>query len=223
MLKTPLPLFALTAVVALTFSAPTHAVHVTTLANTTSYPMPYINYVGSGPVVMGPGVTWSSNSSQTLYGYGGNYGFTTNGYWQAPMPFAATNAASGAVMRFNFATPVAGVGALMNHVPGMSPAPTVAIYDSANVLLESYVLNVVTPANSQNAGEFHGFLRPTAEISYMTLTGSYIAATRLVSAPVSAVPEPATGVSMVAGLLVALGLKARRKRTSSLVRAQSRT
>jgi FtsH-binding integral membrane protein len=65
-------------------------------------------------------------------------------------------------------------------------------------------------SGQQNSGEVHGFLENTADISSMTLTGSYIGAAAL---QVVAVPEPETYAMMIAGLGL-MGFMVRRKKTA---------
>jgi hypothetical protein len=87
--------------------------------------------------------------------------------------------------------------------------PTIAVYNSGNHLLESSTLSFSTSGQT-NTGEVHGFLENTADISSMTLTGSYIGAAAL---QVVAVPEPETYAMMLAGLGL-MGFMVRRKKTA---------
>jgi hypothetical protein len=192
------------------FVLPAHALHVTSLPNATPYTQPYINLTGRGPYEMGPGVVWTSNSSQALFGYGAIYGLGSNGYWQFPMPFAGTNANAGSTMRVSFATPVAGVLAWVNHIRGFSVPPTMSIFDSSHQLLESYMLDITTGPGSINDGEFHGFQRAVADIAYVTFSGSYIVMSQFAAAA-SPVPEPAGVALMLLGLATVGAAAFRRK------------
>ena len=62
-------------------------------------------------------------------------------------------------------------------------------------------------------GEFHGFLQSTNNISYMTLSGSYIGAANLETVSVGAIPEPETYALMMAGLGVMAFVARRRKQS----------
>ena len=196
------------AAVALAASALAHAVPVTSLPAGTVYPFAVENYFGIGPKVVAPGITWSADDSNSVYGYAGAYGFAGNGGWSGLSMIGSNTGASS--MRIDFASPVAGVGAFMNYAPDFGSTPTIAVYDSSNVLLESYTLSFATGGGS-NTGEFHGFLEGTSNISYLTLTGSYIGAANLSVQTVAVpVPEPETYALMLAGL-AAIGFVARRR------------
>lgn len=123
-------------------------------------------------------------------------------------------------MRIDFAAPVAGVGACLNYSPRQGDRAVISIFDSADALLESYTLSVLvntsqvgldTSQVGNKLGEFHGFLQSTNNVSYMTLSGSYIGAANPETLSVAAVPEPETHALMAAGLGVMAFVSRRRK------------
>jgi hypothetical protein len=179
---------------------------VTSIAGGTLVPMPAVEYFGPGPQAFGPGITWSSTNSTdqggSVFGFTGGYGFSVNGVWDSSLgPMAGVNNSTDAygpppdTMTFAFSTPVAAVGGFLNYVPGSLNATTIAIYDAANNLLESYALTFLTGGGT-NTGQFFGFEQGAANISYFRLTDNYIAVTQLTIrnnplAP-NAVPEPSS-------------------------------
>src|SRR5207344_1146180 len=100
-----------------------------------------------------------------------------------------------------FDRPVAGVGGFVNYVPAIGPA-TLAAYDSSFNLLESVSLTFTTDLQF-NGGEFVGFLRDTPDISYFTVSDSYVGITQLTVQDMvgEPVPEPCTLVLLGAGTL----------------------
>lgn len=194
---------------------------VTSLPSGTVVPMPAIDYIGPGPQVFGGGITWSStnaiNQGGSAFGYTGGYGFGGNGYWDGSLgPMAGLNdsfAAYGVTdtMTFAFPAPVAGVGGFLNYVPYGSTPTTIAVYDSAHTLIESFNLTFLT-GGGYNTGAFYGFLEASPIISYFTLTDNYVGITNLtVQGSVSAVPEPNSLLLLGSGALVLIGAL-RRKR-----------
>lgn len=183
--------------------------------------LPDANYLGSGPVAVGGGVTWSSNQSNSVYGWTG--GYFTNTLVVAPgdPPIIGLNDAydvgSGgyATMRLTFATPTSGFLAEIFWNNGFSNANSanIAAYDSANNLLEYFPFN-----NNGNdiglASGYYGFSHATADIAYINFNNGYIGARNLsyvgptINGPVDAVPEPSTWAMMIAGFgLIGLGFR----------------
>lgn len=178
------------------------------------YEFPSENYLGSGPRLVAPGISWSARSASAVFGYTAGYSFDENGSWLG-MAMIGTNDGRSS-MSLSFATPVAGVGAYLNYAPSVSGSPAViAIYDAAGVLLDSYRLDFTTDG-SLNSGEFRGFLLPSAGISRLTLSGGLIGAAHLqvqvtaLDAVLPAVPEPRTAAMLGIGLLALLVGSARR-------------
>jgi hypothetical protein len=201
-----------------------HAVPVVALAGSTTYAIPLLNLFTNGPVDIAPGITWTADgvSRPGVFGYDRGYGFSSNGSWGSGLSMIGTDG-SRAGMRIDFSAPVAGVGAYMNYSPNQGDPAVISIFDSTDALLESYTLNfaldtsqvgVNTTRAGYNLGEFHGFLQSTNNISYMTLSGSYIGAANLETVSVAAIPEPETYALMAAGL-GALAFVARRRKQAS--------
>jgi hypothetical protein len=195
---------------------------VTSIPDGTVVSMPAVNYFGSGPQVVAPGITWTStnagNQGGSVFGYTGTYGFLANGEWDGSLgPMAGVNDSFDAfgvtdTMTFSFATPVSAVGGFLNYVPGDSTPTNIAVYDAAGNLIESDTLTFST-SGGVNTGEFLGFQESTADIASFTLTDNYLAITNLTIA--SAVPEPGMFLPL-AGLVAAVGLGLFRRK----VRAQ---
>ena len=192
---------------------------VTSLPSGTVVPMPAIEYFGPGPQVFGGGITWSStnavNQGGSVFGYNWGYGFLDNGYWDLTMAglndsfdaFGVTD-----TMTFAFPSPVLGVGGFLNYVPGGLTPTTIAVYDSAHTLIESFGLTFLTGGGT-NTGAFYGFLEASPIISYFTLTDNYVGITDLtVQASVSAIPEPNSLLLLGSGALVLIGALRRKRR-----------
>ena len=211
--KFSLSLFALAILAAGQLSAGV----VFTLPTSAMIQLPAINYFGPGPQSFN-GVDWSStnatNQGGSVYGYTGAYGFLGNGVWTGALgPMAGLNDSFDTwgvtdTMTFHFATPVALIGGFMNYVPNGSTPTTIAVYDSANVLIESYNLTFLT-GNLPNAGQTIGFSETTADISYFTMTGNYIGIAGVRGTDV-ATPEPGSMMLLGTGLLAAISFGRRR-------------
>lgn len=202
----------LAAAVAAFFAGAAHAAPVTSLAGATVYSFGNSNQFTAGPVAVAAGINWSSDSNVSVYGYTGGYGFNTNGDWDG-LSMIGTNNGTG-TMRIDFNSSVAGVGAFLNwsrfndDQPDGDPA-TISIYDPADTLLESFTLTF-GPLGGTNNGEFHGFLRNTADIASIRFSGAYIGAADLSVLAVNSVPVPGTLALGALGLL-AMGALRRRK------------
>ena len=204
-------------ILALLTAAPVRGTVVTSLPSGTLVPMPAINVFGPGPQVFGPSITWSStnasNQGGSVFGYTRSYAFSTNGIWDGALgPMAGLNDSQDFygvtdTMTFAFNSSIAGVGGLINYVPGSSNPTVIAIYDSRFTLLESYNLTFLT-SGAVNTRQFLGFLRNSSGIKYFTLTDNFIGITSL-TVQSSAIPEPGTLILLGAGLA---GLATRRHR-----------
>ncbi len=198
---------------------PGGAALVTSLPGGTVYPMPAVNYFGGSPQPVAAGITWSSTNASTqggsVFGYTGGYGFLGNGSWDGSLgPMAGVNDSTDAygvtdTMTFAFTTPVAGVGGFLNYVPGSLNPTTIAVYNAANTLLESYNLTFLTGGGT-DTGQFLGFQEATADISYFKLTDNYIGITNLTTTN-TAVPVPPAVLLFGSGLLGLVGWRRFRK------------
>jgi hypothetical protein len=195
----------ISASIALMFASSAYAAAVTSLSGTVVF-MDSSNSAGSGPITQAPGIVWSSNNSNSVFGYTGGYGFAGNGYWDGKPAMIGSNSST-ATMEYSFANLLSGVGGLINYAPGFGDAATISIFDSQHTLLESSVLNFAT----NGIGEFHGFQQSSANIAYFSLAGSFIGLRDLTITSVTAVPEPETYAMMLAGLGL-MGAVARRRK-----------
>src|ERR1039458_8888901 len=153
------------------------------------YCSPCLEPVLYNPVIVAPGVEWSTTFFGSVYGYVGSYGFDQNGVWETPPPMVGLNNPTGS-MTFNFSNPVSSVGGILNWAkdPNQVLTASISAYDSNNVLIETLQLfdgtnNLVTPDT------FYGFEESTREISSFVLTGDWIGIETLT---VDTTPLPAT-------------------------------
>jgi len=190
-------------------AAPARAIPVTAMPDGTLVPIPILNASGPGPYVFGPSISWSTTSDYAaryaILGIGCCYGFGSNGSWTGALGAMAGLGSSTAdfgvtsTMTFAFASPVAGVGGFLNHVPHSAHPTVIAIYDESDRLLESVDLTILT-AGESNAGAFMGFLRDRADIKSFRLTDNYVGITRL-TVQASPIPEPGTCLLVGVGLV----------------------
>jgi hypothetical protein len=199
-----LPLLAAGAL-ALPAAAPQAAV-VTSLSPGQPLNLPALDYIGPGPVALSPLVTWSSNVDWAVLGYTDVYQFGTNGDWSGTPMAGLNNDGPLDLMRFSFATPVAGFGGLLNYVPGTGTA-RVAAYDAANTLLEQFDLDFAT-GGVADSGRFYGFRYDSSVISSVTLQGAFIGGARF-SVLAAPLPEPGGLALLALGLCTAVFVQGR--------------
>ena len=190
---------------------------VTSLPNSAYIQLPALNYFGPGPQSFN-GVDWYSENATdqggSVYGYTSGYGFGGNGFWDGTLgPMAGLNNSfdvwgSQDTMTFEFQTPVSIVGGFINYVPGGSTPTTIAVYDAANNLLDSYNLTFVT-GNGLNLGQTLGFDVGAPVIKYFRMTGNYIGIVGQTGNDIG-IPEPGALLLLGTGLLLSVGFGRRR-------------
>ena len=186
-----------------------NATLVTALPAGTIIAMAETNTFGSGPITHAPSIIWTSSNTNAVFTYTNGYGFSSNGFWGDTPAMAGTNSPVES-MTWQFENPLTAVGGLINYSTDNGSDPTIAVYDSANNLLESAILSfsVLEP----NGGQFYGFQSAFANISYFTLSGSYIGLRNLTidteggQVP-SAVPVPAAAWLFGSAALGFFGLR----------------
>jgi hypothetical protein len=183
--------------------------------------MPVENIFSGGPFVFGPGnnITWSSNDSASVFGWNGQYGFGTNGFWDpdgpGPLVMAAlNNSGANQTMTFAFADPVSGFGGFMNYSPA-DGTPVFSAYDSSDTLIETYEPSFST-GDGTDMGQFVGFQESSADISSVTLSDAYIGIADIVESPTSSsVPDTASTALLLGFASLALIAGARRQAKSA--------
>jgi hypothetical protein len=216
MRKFALPLLVFTALMV----AQAAASVVTSIPGGHVFTMPAVNYSGPGPQTVAPGITWSSTNASnpcgpticgSVFGFTGTYGFGANGNWTGALgPMAGLNDSTDFfgftdTMTFSFATPASAVGGFLNYYPNSFNPTTIAVWDSAGNLIESYDLTFNT-SGADDTGAFYGFMETTANISYFTLTDNYIGITGLTAV----IPEPGSLLLLGTGLFGVVGYGRRR-------------
>ncbi len=172
----------------------------------------------------GNSFVWESTSPMSVldfyldYDLGDLFG---NGRWdERRHGYAGTNDPT-ARMSFTFDRPTQAVGGLINYYRTFrATSVMLRIFDAADVLLESVDIGATAPISTPdgtNLGAFHGFSRPTADISRFELQGSRVAIDDLAVGRLAperqAVPLPVTLPATALSLAIALGALALIRRT----------
>jgi hypothetical protein len=143
---------------------------ITSISGGTVLPFPAVNLFTAGPETVAPGVTWSSTTSGSVYGFTDIYGFGDNGNYSGSPAIVGLNAGSGS-MTFNFATPLSAVGGTLNWVCCLSlgaASANISVFDATHTLIETFTLSNSSLSNIGTPNSFYGFSEGAADISYFT-------------------------------------------------------
>jgi hypothetical protein len=198
---------------------------VTSLPGGTSLPLPdngsnWQSLAGQGPFSFGPGVTWTSDNFNSVFGYTGVYGFDGNGTWSGtPMAGLGNNFAT---MTFTFSNPVSGFLGQINWVTSVSdphinygPA-TMRALNSEGQTIESISFQNTSGFSLKSPG-FWGFSDTSSDISIIELSGAEIGIRDI---SVAGVPlKPSIWANLIFGFLGLGWMAYRRKNQSALTTA----
>lgn len=184
---------------------------VTSLPGGSTIPLAALNVYGNGPIVIAPGITWSSEDNPAEAGWTGNHNLGVNGNWEGPLPFYGLEVGDGTSrisMTWAFDAPVSGVGGFINYAPragDLDITSVIQVLDSAFNILEHYDLTISAPISTPgaiNAGVFLAIDRAGDDISYFRVWNDALVLRDLTVqfAPPVGVPEPMTLALFGAGL-----------------------
>lgn len=189
-------------------AAASQASVITALPDGTSHAFSAMNRFTAGPVHEN-GMTFTSTSTSSVYGYNGSYGLASNGSWNGNSPYIGLNTTGvDQYMTITFDNPVASVLSFINYAPG-SGASYIAVYDAMNRLIESLTLDIATP-NGTNAGASFGFTESSNSIKSIRFGDEYIVA-RDIRTSAAVVPVPGTLPLIGLGIAGLVVLSGRRK------------
>ena len=194
-----------------------HASLVNSISGGTLVAMPVTNVFGSGPFTQAPGITWSSTSSGSIYGFNQGHSFNENGIWDDGLTMVGLSEPDG-TMTYSFTNTLSAVGGFINYAKTSGQpdggTPTIAIYNSADQLIDSAILNF--NSDGVNGGFFYGFEDASSSIAYFRLSNAFIGLANLTikEGTPSAVPLPATLPLLLSGLGL-LGFTAHRRRKAA--------
>jgi hypothetical protein len=166
----------------------------------------------SGPISFGTGVTWSSNSAISVFGYTGTYGFSDTSWSGVPM--AGLNTSTGS-MSFSFSAPISG---FLGQIDWANDGEVVSMsaFNSANQLIETITFTNAAGNNLVASDGFYGFQDATADISRIQLTDGLIGIRDIdITTAVTAVPESSTWAMMILGFCGLGFMGYRRKQNGS--------
>ena len=173
----------------------------------------------NGPVSLGNGITFSSDApNQSSIGRGGDgYYLDANGTTLLSYTIGLEDAVS--TITLNFDAPVVSFGLAVNYAVTdqntiIGNDPVISAYDSNQVLIASYDLEILAPIRTPSGIDqfaFRGITSSGAPISSFHLSGAFIVARGELE---TSVPEPATWAVLLAGLAItSLVLRTGRSRT----------
>jgi hypothetical protein len=179
---------------AFSFSAYCNASLITSMSNGTPVNFTHhYDYIRT-PIVEN-GYTFTS-SHGAHYGLV-DFGFGANGMWNDLSIVAISSGRSGRSIKFEFHNPVSSILGFFNYPPSYGQ-PSISIFDTAGILLESYMLDFSFPSSPFpiNQGEYYGFARQTNEIGSFVISGKFVGMTDMEIARVE-VTEPSTLVLLL--------------------------
>ena len=164
--------------------------------------------LSTGPVLVGPGVTFTGDAGSELGANNRDLG--ENGLWGGFGNHFAAGANVGE-LRFTFGQLSSGAGAFVNHY-ALSALPlglVISVYGDNNQIIETHAVTVATDINGYDEGVFLGITRANADIRSISFKGLGVVVDNVTVT--TAVPEPQTYALLLAGLAL-VGAAAKRRR-----------
>lgn len=158
-------------------------------------------YYTAGPIAES-GITYSSTSEYSLYGYEGAYKFNPNGTWNS-MDMIGLNEVIGSVT-IEFDSAVSEVLAFVNYNPKWGGIPIMSIFDASFTQMDTHTLNFDTGAIA-NSGFDLGFSSTSNDIKYIQFSNAFIGFNNLrsfvIQTPTNDVSAPSTAAIFAFGLM----------------------